>query len=325
MLVDALTCVDADATDVELVIVDNGSTDDSVARAVERFPHARVVRNEWNTGFAPACNRGAEHAHGEFILFLNNDASLTRSDFETLTHAAAADPAGAIWQPVNYDADGRVDSAGDFFNWTGIFPHATEVPDEPLTSIFATKGPALLVRTDAFRDLGGFHDDYFAYFEESDLCWRARMAGHEVRLVASARVEHIGGQTTARILSPEDIRYLSFRNRFRTLLANASAPDLARIVPLHLVACLGFVLLYVVTGRPTSAVSVVKALWWAVGNRDVWGRQRAAVQSVRRIGDEEVLRRDLRASYTPGVLWRHVRRHVFGWERAAATAGSDSR
>jgi len=325
MLLRALEYVDADSPDIELVIVDNGSTDDSVERTVARFPHAHVIRNESNAGFAPACNRGAEYAHGKYILFLNNDAFLSASDLKALVDAAQGDRPGAVWQPVNYNADGAVDSAGDLFNRTGIFVHETDIPAEEVHAIFATKGPALLVRTNEFRSLGGFHDDYFAYFEESDLCWRARMQGFEVRVVTTARVAHIGGQTTARILSPEDIRYLAFRNRFRTILSNASASTLAVMVPLHLLACLGFVASYVVTRRPRSAASVVKALWWAVGNHDVWRRQRASVQADRRLADRDVLRRDLRASFTPAVLWRHARRHIFLWEKAAGTAGGDQR
>ncbi len=317
MLLDALACVEADRAEVELIVVDNGSTDDSVDRARTRYPNATILRNEHNTGYAPAYNQGVARATGAFTLLLNTDAFLKPADLTTLLDAAAADPEGAIWQPVNFDESGAVDSAGDLFSYTGLFVHADEIPDEPMRSIFATKGAALLVRTEAFRDLGGFHADYFAYFEESDLCWRARMAGWEVRLVSTARVEHIGGVTTARIFSPEDIRYLAFRNRIRTILANAGPATLAKMAPLHLVACLGFVLVYLGSLRPASALSVLKAMWWTAGNRDVWLEQRAAVQAARRLDDAAVLRRDVRGAFTPGVALRHISGNLFRWERAA--------
>src|SRR5437870_4225115 len=107
MLLRALECVEADRLDVEVIIVDNGSTDDSVTRAAARFPLARIITNRWNTGFAPACNRGAREANGEFVLFLNNDASLTRANFERLLEVAVSDNVAAIWQPVNYDPEGN--------------------------------------------------------------------------------------------------------------------------------------------------------------------------------------------------------------------------
>jgi GT2 family glycosyltransferase len=325
MLLRALEHVEAGSSDVELIIVDNGSTDGSVERARERFPNARVLRNEHNTGFAPACNQGADEAHTDFVLFLNDDAFMTRRDLDTLIAAARGDPSGAIWQPVNYDRAGDVDSAGELFNWTGIFVHGTEVPAEPLVSVFATKGPALLVRTSDFRDLGGFRADYFAYLEETDLCWRARLAGREVRLVTTASVRHIGGQTTARVLASEDIRYLSFRNRLRTILADAGAGTLAVMAPLHVLACLGFALAYALTARFGSAGSVLKALGWTVGNHDVWRAQRAETQAARRAADRDVMRRELRGRFTPAVLWRQARGHLSRWEDAAATAGSDPR
>src|SRR5438552_18460653 len=285
MLLRAIETVDPAHADIELIVVDNGSTDGSVQRALARFPDAKVIRYAHNTGFAPACDAGADAARGDFILFLNTDAFLRPADFDRLIDAARIDRDGAIWQPVNIAPDGDVDSAGDLFNITGIFPHVREAPSSELVSIFATKGAAMLVRTDVFRELGGFHADYFAYFEESDLCWRARLLAYEVRLVTDASVDHVGGATTARILSPEDIRYLSFRNRIRTVLSNAAAPTLVRMVPAHLAACLGFAFLYVVTGRPRSAASVAKALWWAVTNGDVWRAQRAKVQAARRADD----------------------------------------
>src|SRR5260221_10095455 len=105
------------------------------------------------------------------------------------------------------------------------------------------------------------------------------MAGFEVRLIKDAVVDHVGGATTARILTPQDVRYLAFRNRLRTILANASPTTLARMLPLHLLACIGFCAVYLATGRPASAASVLKALWWTVGNRDVWREQRARLQA----------------------------------------------
>ncbi len=322
MLLRSLEHVDAGRSDIELIVVDNGSTDGSVDRVKERFPDARVVRNEHNNGFAPACDQGADEATAEFILFLNNDAFLSPGDLDEMLSAANGDPSGAIWQPVNLNEDGSVDNAGNLFSRTGIFLHNTDVER---SSIFSTKGPALLVRTRDFRDLGGFRADYFAYAEETDLCWRARMAGREVRLVTTAKVTHIGGQTTARILGAQDIRYLVFRNRFRTILANASGATLAVMAPLHVLACLGFAAAYAVTGRVGSAASVLKALWWAAGNADVWRSQRADAQGARRVGDRDVMRPDLRGRFTPAVLWRHVRGNLFRWEDAAATAVRDPR
>lgn len=316
MLVRCLDDVGAGRADVDVVVVDNASSDGSVDRARERFPSVRVVRNETNRGYAPACNIGAAHARAGFVLFLNNDASLPRDQLDALLHAARAQHDAAIWQPVTYGTDGSLESSGDRFTWWGILQHLDTPPRTGSTEVFATVGAALLVRRAVFEELGGFEDSYFAYYEESDLCWRARMAGWAIRVVTDAHVTHIGSETTSRLFEPHTVRYLAFRNRIRTNLANPSAQTLWRLGPQHMVACLCFVFLYAVTGRLRSSLAVVQAMVWPIGNRDVLAEQRRRAQAIRRRPDNDVIRRDLIARFGPREVLRHLRRGYW-FERAA--------
>jgi N-acetylglucosaminyl-diphospho-decaprenol L-rhamnosyltransferase len=325
-----LRCVErlgADRDDLEVIVVDNASSDGSVERAAERFGTLRVVRNDINRGYAPACNIGAAHATAPFVLFLNNDALLAPDDLATLLAAAHTDDDTAIWQPVTYGTDGALESAGDRFTWWGILLHEGEPPasSDHSPEVFATVGAALLVRRSVFERLGGFEDSYFAYYEESDLCWRARLAGWAVRVVGGARVTHIGSETTGQLFEPHAVRYLSFRNRIRTNLANPAPGTLWRLLPLHALACLAFVALYLVTGRLRSAGAVLQALWWPVGNRDVWREQRERVQAIRARPDREIFSPALVARFGPRTIWRHLRR-AYWFERASERGGlvSDS-
>src|SRR5688500_5508409 len=95
MLERCLACFGADRADVEVIVVDNGSTDGSVDRAIARFPAIRVVRNETNRGYATACNQGAAQSNAPFVLFLNNDACLASADLDRLLAVAADDDAAA--------------------------------------------------------------------------------------------------------------------------------------------------------------------------------------------------------------------------------------
>ena len=317
MLLRCLERLGAEGTAVDVILVDNGSSDDSIERATERYPSVRVVHNDTNRGYATACNQGAAAAPTPFVCFLNNDATLAPDDLDRLLSSASTDEKAAIWQPVTVGVDGTLESAGDLFTWWGIFQHLSDVPPERGSAeVFATVGAALLVRKDAFDDIVGFEGSYFAYYEESDLCWRTRLAGWEVRVVTDARVEHLGSETTGRVFPPHAVRYLAFRNRIRTIFANASRASLVRLVPQHALACLAFVVLYVLTGRPRSAAAVLQAMWWAVGNRDVLAEQRERAQRLRRLPDRDVIRRDLVASFGPRTLWRHLRR-AYWFERAA--------
>lgn len=320
MLLRCLEDVRADRPNIEVIVVDNGSIDDSVERARARFATLRVVRNDVNRGYATACNQGAAAATAAFVLFLNNDATLSPTDLDRLLQAAAGDERTAIWQPVTVGVDGTLESTGDLFTWWGIFQHLPAVPvGTDSVEVFSTVGAALLVRKDAFDQIGGFEGSYFAYYEESDLCWRARIAGWQVRVVVGACVEHLGSETTGRVFPPHAVRYLAFRNRIRTILANASGASLLRLVPQHALACLAFAALYVFTGRLRSTAAVLQAMWWVVGNLDVVREQRERVQRIRQLPDSEVIRRDLVGSFGPRTLWRHLRR-AYWFERAAERA-----
>jgi GT2 family glycosyltransferase len=317
MLVECLRKVGADRPEIELIVVDNASTDGSVDRVRTMFPAARVVSNDVNRGYAPACNQGAAAATADFIVFLNSDAFLEPTDLERLLEAARSDESGAVWQPVTYGTDGRLESTGDMFTWWGINLHLDAVPPGRVADVFATVGAALVVRRSAFEHIGGFQDSYFAYYEESDLCWRARLAGWEVRVVTDTRVAHIGSATTGRVFTPHAVRYLAFRNRIRTILANASRVSLLRLVPLHALACLGFVALYLATGRWRSIAAVAQAMWWSVGNRDVLRAQRELVQAMRTRTDAEIIRSELVAPFGLRAILRHLRR-FYWFERAAS-------
>jgi GT2 family glycosyltransferase len=315
MLLECLERLRPNRAGVELILVDNASRDGSVEKAAESFPGTCVVSNAVNEGYARACNQGAARARGDFVLFLNNDAFITPDHVANLIEAAAADPAGAVWQPVIVTTEGVVESAGDAFTWWGFFARIQERPDgTDSRPVFAAKGACLLVRRAVFDELGGFRDDYFAYFEESDFCWRARLAGWEVRVVSDATVEHVGGMTSTRLLSPWDIRYLSFRNRLRTILANASGLSLLRIVPLHLLGSGCFVALFLVTGRLRSVAAVLKSVAWPLGNLRTVRSQRRTAQERRVLPDKGVFRRDLVIRVTPAIILSHLRDQMYRWE-----------
>ena len=325
MLMRCVESVSPERDDIELILVDNGSVDGSAQAVLERYPRTLIVRNEMNRGYAPACNQGAALASAPFVLFLNNDATLDTMNLEVLLTAAERGESTAIWQPVTMGIDGTLESTGDVFTWWGINRHLDAVPQEqPTAEVFATVGAALLVRKRAFDEIGGFEDSYFAYYEESDICWRARLAGWAVRVVTTSKVIHLGSETTGAIFEPHAVRYLAFRNRIRTNLANAGSGSLWRIVPMHLLACIGFVVLYVVTGRLRSAGAVLSAMGWAIGNRDVVVEQRRRVQPLRRRTDKEVFRKDLVGSFGPRTVWAHLRRAYWFEKASERTLVSDN-
>jgi GT2 family glycosyltransferase len=277
--------------DLELILVDNGSDDGSVKHAAALHPNVRIVINESNRGYAAACNQGARVAEGTHLLFLNDDVALGAECIKGLL-AAAQSSECRILQPVSYRMDGALDSAGKAITDWGFLLPADPGP-EPVASIFAADGACMLVDREPFELLGGFVESYFAYFEDSDLCWRARMKGWEVGLARQASVTHHGQATTRRVLTPGTAAFLSYRNRLRSVIANPSRSRLAGLLPLHVAGLLGAAVAFSVRGRLGEASGVLRALVWPLINLSEAVEQRRSSQRARTVSDELIFRQGL--------------------------------
>jgi GT2 family glycosyltransferase len=183
----------------QAVVVDNGSADDSVAIIRAAYPQAQLLANALNLGFAAGVNVGlrwALEAGFPFVLLLNNDAQVTPDAPRILLEAAERYPRAGILSPlIRYAEDGRIWFAGSYRrrflpgeHWPAYRSHRTLSPT-PRPIDYAT-GCAMLLRADMLREVGLFDDAYFFYWEDLDLCERARRAGWQVLLVPEAVVHH---------------------------------------------------------------------------------------------------------------------------------------
>lgn len=317
-LVDCVASFGPADPETEVILVDNGSKDGAIEAVVACHPGVRVIRNERNLGFARASNQGLQAASGRYVLFLNSDAFLEHAHLCELMRVADTDPSGAIWQPVVVAPDGAVENAGEWFTLTGFCIRATEPRSAAPYAVFAGTAACMLARRDVVRDLGGFNEAFFAYIEDVDLCWRARLAGYEVRIVPRVVVEHAKSATTRRIFAPHEIRYLTFRNRFRTILANASLRLLLVTVPLYVLVCVAVTLALVTSGRPRSALGVLRALGWPVRHRREVREDRRRSRSQRRVADRSVIRRDLRTSFVSRSAWEMFLAHQDRWDHSTS-------
>jgi len=280
---------------VQVVLVDNGSTDSTVDRARGSWPDVDVISNAVNEGFAGGCNQGAEVARGRYLLFLNDDALVGPSTLLELVRAADADAIGAVWQPPILSADGlRWDSAGSMFTGAGLLWHDAAdlmVADAPRGDrrIFAAKGACLLVRRSSFEEVGGFDASFFAYYEETDLCWRLALRGHAIRLVAAAApVLHVGGVTAGGLFDVTELDFMFFRNRLTSILTLPGPRTLASVLPLHLGAIGGLLLVALMTGHHARARGIWQAVLWVPRHRRLLSARRRRIQSTRLATDDEV-------------------------------------
>jgi GT2 family glycosyltransferase len=312
--------------DFEIVVVDNGSTDGSV-RLLDRLAGEiapvplTVLRSGVNLGFAGGVNLGIRRAlegGADAIALLNNDAVAEPGWLGALAGVLDAEPDVAIATGRLLLRDGRtVDSTGDFYSvWGLAFPRDRDQPAEPVREsgdVFAASGGASLYRASVFVDVGLFDEAFFAYFEDVDLSFRARLAGHRIRYCAEAVAFHDQG-ATSRTMSGFATRQF-FRNLPLLLAKNVPARLLPAVLP-------RFVLVYALMlvhqfrrGEASAAFrGALRSLPLVAGGL---GRRRA-IQRGRRI-DPVALRAQLWPGLPPGMrVLRGTRDRLAGVVRRGA-------
>jgi GT2 family glycosyltransferase len=229
---------DFPAEHLEIIVVDNGSTDGSVRHLQSAHPAVRLVENTENRGFAPAVNQGAAIAQGRYLAFLNNDMHLA-PDWLTrmVAHLEAADTDVVCVGSRILDWDGaRIDFVGGTMGFHGLAAQrAFRQPAEAMEGRYPSEllfacGGAMLIDRAVFLAVGGFDPDYFAYFEDVDLGWRLWVMGYRVAFCPEAVAYHRFHGTSSRF--PAHQRTLLYeRNAIYSIIKNYDDAALAEALP----------------------------------------------------------------------------------------------
>jgi GT2 family glycosyltransferase len=160
----------------EVLVIDNASQDGTPRLVSTNYPTARLIANRENLGFGRACNQGARAARGELLVFLNPDVFVTPDWLTILVRHLAAQPDAAIICP------------------TTLYPdQAPPVVRTDIEEAAAVPGCAMLMPHAAWLELGGFDEQIFLYWEDTELCWRAWLLGRRVLVDLEAFVYHARG------------------------------------------------------------------------------------------------------------------------------------
>ncbi len=182
---------------LEITLVDNGSTDESVTLTRRDFPEVKIIELGQNLGLTGAINRGIEQANGQIIVPLNNDTEVAPGWAQALVDTLAAYPDAGIvaCKMLLFNERDKIHSAGDGFGTNGIpinrgvWQKDTGQFDHD-TYIFGGCGGAVAYRREMLDDIGLFDEDLFMYLEDVDLNWRAQLAGYKVVFAPQAVVYH---------------------------------------------------------------------------------------------------------------------------------------
>ena len=230
----------------DVIVADNGSTDDSLAVLRDEFPMVRVIALDKNYGFAEGYNRAiAQCTDYEYTVLLNSDVRTPEHWLDPIVDYLEAHPDVDAAQPklLHDREDGRevfeyAGAAGGYLDCHGypycrgrIFEDIEDDNgqyDDINPSILWASGACLVVRTALYLQAGGLDKDFFAHMEEIDLCWRIHLLGSDIRLVPQARVYHLGGASLPQG-NPRKT-YLNFRNNLLLLHKNLPAHEGKRLL-----------------------------------------------------------------------------------------------
>lgn len=265
---------------VEVIVVDNASSDGSATAVADRWPEARVIAMEANLGFAGGVDAGVRAATAPWCLTLNNDAVLDPGALGVVLRVAREADAdvGALALQMRFaSAPGTINSAGIDVDRLGLAVDrhlgrpAAEEPTEPM-EVFGASAGAALYRAEMLVDIGGFDPSYFLYLEDVDLAWRARQRGWRTLYVPAATVLHQHSASSVH-RSPLKLYWVG-RNRMRTLARNMPTRRLAAAAPAIVLHELAYVAFAGLTGRTFAP---------ARGRLDGLRRWRATRASWRRV------------------------------------------
>ena len=190
----------------EIWVVDNASSDDSVAAVKAAFPDVRLIENERNSGFAAANNQAIQVSSGEAVMLLNSDTLVREHAFDRLLAALEAYPQIGIVGARLLNQDGSLQPSWAAFptiwselrgvNVRKVMPFRDA---SNLQSVDWVGGAALLIRRRATKQVGLMDERFFMYSEETDWCYRVKQAGWEICYCTDAEITHLGGQSTKRV------------------------------------------------------------------------------------------------------------------------------
>jgi GT2 family glycosyltransferase len=231
----------------KLIVVENGSTDNSLQLLTTSYPEVDIVALDENRGFAGGVNAGIKRAIEEgyeYVALLNNDAVAHRNWLEVLVGLMGSSPKlGIVTSKILSSTSEYIDSTGDTYTIWGLpYPRgrreaSLEKYDDD-TRIFGASGGASLYRIKMLREIGLFDEDFFAYYEDVDISFRAQLAGWKIQYAPQAKVQHQIGGTSRKVKG--FTTYQTMKNLPWLMWKNVPARLMLKVFPRFVLAYFAF-------------------------------------------------------------------------------------
>ena len=261
---------------VNIYIIDNGSTDDSIEFIRSNFNNIQIIELDKNYGFAGGYNKGLSQIKADYYFLLNSDVEVTENWIDPLHELLKNNKEIAACQPkiLSYSdknkfeyagaAGGYIDKFGYPFCQGRIF-NVNETDNNQyneIKAIFWSSGACMLIRADLFQITGGFDDEFFAHMEEIDLCWRLKNMDYKIAYVPESQVYHLGGGTLPK--SNPRKTFLNFRNNYFLLFKNLTLINFLKTYIIRIFFDFGSFILFLSELKIKDATAILKAhfIFW---------------------------------------------------------------
>jgi len=266
-----LSSVIEHSPEAEVIVADNGSTDDSLQLLAEQFPCIRTLAFDRNYGFAEGYNKAIAQTDSDLCLLLNSDVRVEAGWLRPMLDYMQGHPEAVACQPKirRENAPGMLEYAGacgghidrlGFPFCRGRILDTVERDEgqyDNIASIAWATGAALLIRRKAYIEAGGLDARFFAHQEEIDLCWRLRSRGYGIVCIPQSIVYHVGGGTLPKE-NPHKT-YLNFRNNLLLLYKNMPRKDLRAVMLWRCLLDAAAALRFLAGGQWAACKAVVQA------------------------------------------------------------------
>ena len=287
----------------EVILVDNNSSDDTVDFITKNYPSIILIKLDANKGFAEPNNIASKVAKGNFLLFLNNDTTVTPNFISELVNVLRNDLKIAICQSLLLKPDGKIDSSGDFIDTIGIAYNSKQQIKE-IREISSARGASMIIRKEIFEQLHGFDEKFFVSFEDVDLGWRTWIHGYKVVVNPKSIVYHIGGKTLNSM--KDKIAFHGLKNQLSMKITNFETrfifTSLFNFFFIYGLRELKIFIDYSINGqtritstkyedaiaKKPSFKIILKSLLWVLGNQKYLKHKRKQVNSYRRVSTREL-------------------------------------
>ncbi|MFH1613412.1 MAG: glycosyltransferase family 2 protein [bacterium] len=274
--------------DFEVILVDNGSNDNSVEFVKEKFSEIKIISHQKNLGFAEGTNSGIKKAKGKYIITLNNDTKVDKNWLKQLVEKANLDNQVGMCAShiVYYEFPEFVYSNGIILSKNGcaynIGSWQKDTNEKKVKEIFGPCACAALYKKEMLEGIGLFDEDYFAYYEDTDLAFRAQLQGWKCLYVPEAIVYHIHG-ATSKTFGFNKIKFLVERNKFYTLVKNLPLIYFIKFLPFMIFyhILLSFYYLFV-----NKNIPVIKGFLVALWNIKKLLKKRKKIQKNKKIKND---------------------------------------